>query len=202
MEEVKIGNQIWMKQNLDVVTFRNGDSILQATSYPQWSEAIQSKQPCWCYYDYDAANGEKWGKLYNWYAVNDPRGLAPEGWHVPSDNEWDLLADFLGGAEIAGDKMKMTNVWEGYDETNDDGEPTGEFRIDDATNESGFSAYPSGGNTYHGLCISSDDRCYWWSTSKDEDDDPMYRLIYATYSDLDKSGSTECRGASVRCLKD
>ena len=202
MEEVKIGNQIWMKQNLNVETFRNGESIPQATTNQEWTEAIVSKQPAWCYYEYDATNEEKWGKLYNWHTVNDPRGLAPLGWHVPSDSEWDLLTDFLGGAEHAGDMLKSKNVWKGYDETDDEGEPTGVFRLDNATNETGFSAYPGGVNTFHGLCAAGDDRGYWWSTTKDEDDDPIYRLIYTTYSDLDSSGSTECRGASVRCLKD
>ena len=202
MEEIKIGNQIWMKSNLDVETFRNGDSIMQATSFQQWSESMESKQPVWCYYDYDATNGEKWGKLYNWYAVNDPRGLAPLGWHVPSDNEWELLADFLGGTDNAGDKMKITNEWEGYEEEDDDGKPTGEFRSDAATNESGFSAYPSGVNTYRGLCATGNFRGCWWSTTKDNDDFPIYRLIYATFSDLDRQSSTDCRGASIRCLKD
>ena len=202
MEEIKIGNQIWMKSNLDVETFRNGDSIMQATSFQQWSESMESKQPVWCYYDYDATNGEKWGKLYNWYAVNDPRGLAPVGWHVPSDNEWELLADFLGGTDNAGDKMKITNEWEGYEEEDDDGKPTGEFRSDAATNESGFSAYPSGVNTYRGLCATGNFRGCWWSTTKDNDDFPIYRLIYATFSDLDRQSSTDCRGASIRCLKD
>lgn len=202
MEEVKIGNQIWTKKNLDVDVFRNGDSILQVKSYLQWSEAIDSKKPAWCYYEYDVANGKKWGKLYNWFAVNDQRGLAPVGWHIPSDKDWDLLTYNLGGADNAGDKMKITNEWEGYNETNDDGESIGEFRSDSATNESGFSAYPGGGNTYRGLCISGNDRAYWWSSTKDEDDNPIYRLIYATYSDLDRSVNTECRGASVRCLKD
>ena len=88
-QTVTIGTQVWMTKNLDVATFRNGDPIPEAKSNEEWEKAGENKQPAWCYYDNDPANGAKYGKLYNWYAVNDPRGLAPEGWHVPSIDEWD-----------------------------------------------------------------------------------------------------------------
>ena len=111
--EVTIGTQVWMTKNLDVATFRNGDPIPQAkTSDEEWDKAyVDAEQPAWCYFDNLPRNGEKYGKLYNWYAVNDPRGLAPEGWHVPSDAEWTQLTDYLGGREKAGAKMKSENGW-------------------------------------------------------------------------------------------
>lgn len=113
IEEIKIGNQIWMKRNLDLDAFRNGDPIPQATSNEEWVLASKNKQPAWCYYDNDLLNGEKYQKLYNWYAVNDPRGLAPNGFHIPSNDEWSILINYLGGNHFwdAGTKMKNLTGW-------------------------------------------------------------------------------------------
>lgn len=132
-KEVTIGNQVWMSENLNVDKFRNGDPIPQAKTDEEWQEAGINQQPAWCYYDNDPANGEKYGKLYNWYAVNDPRGLAPKGWKIPSDEEWSRLTDFLGGERVAGTKMKYTDFWADY-----------EGKSGNGTNESGFSGLPGG----------------------------------------------------------
>ena len=88
---VTIGNQHWMTKNLDVVAFRNGDLIREARTNQEWEQAIKNKQPAWCYYENNPKNGAKYGKIYNWYAVCDPRGLAPRGWHIPSFEEWNKL---------------------------------------------------------------------------------------------------------------
>lgn len=85
MGVVKIGDQIWMPENLNVDTFRNGDSIHHMQTKEEWDDAAHNEVPAWCYYDFDPSNGEKYGKLYNWHAVNDPRGLAPDGWRVPAE---------------------------------------------------------------------------------------------------------------------
>lgn len=77
-QTVTIGTQVWRTKNLDVATFRNGDSIPQAKTNEEWEKAAENQQPAWCYYNNDPANGAKYGKLYNWYAVNDSRGLAPD----------------------------------------------------------------------------------------------------------------------------
>jgi len=131
---VSIGGQVWMAENLNVDKFRNGHPIPQAQTNEAWEEAGKNGQPAWCYYDNQAiqrepGNNEKYGKLYNWYAVNDYRGLAPEGWHIPSDDEWSILTNHLGGEESAGLKMKSSIEWE------DNG---------NGTNESGYSALPGG----------------------------------------------------------
>jgi len=94
---VKIGNQIWMTENLNLDRFRNGDIIPEAKTAEEWVATGNAKKPAWCYYDNDPKNGALYGKLYNWYAVNDMRGLAPSGWHVPSDEEWTAYSiDFNG----------------------------------------------------------------------------------------------------------
>jgi uncharacterized protein (TIGR02145 family) len=125
---VTIGTQIWTNKNLDVTTYRNGDPIPQVTDPTAWAGLTTG---AWCYYNDDPANGAIYGKLYNWYAVNDPRGLAPAGWHVPTETEWQTLIGTLGGASVAGGEMKSTGTtyW---------GSPN------TGTNSSGFSALPGG----------------------------------------------------------
>ena len=91
--QVKIGKQVWMKENLDVATFRNGEAIPFAKDKSQWLFAVANKIPAYCYVSFDQ-KFEPLGKLYNWYAVNDSRGLAPIGYHIPSDDEWTLLENF------------------------------------------------------------------------------------------------------------
>jgi len=84
MKEIQIGTQIWMEENLNLEKFRNGESIPKITTEKDWKDAGFDKKPAWCYYNFDQMNGSTYGKLYNWWAVNDSRGLAPEGWHIPS----------------------------------------------------------------------------------------------------------------------
>jgi uncharacterized protein (TIGR02145 family) len=109
--DVKIGTQVWMSKNLDVNTFRNGEAIPQAKNKEQWTYASDNKIPAWCYYEFDDSKGKIYGKLYNWYAVNDSRGLAPKGYHLPLDEEWATLLDFLGKLYIAGKYMKSKDGW-------------------------------------------------------------------------------------------
>src|SRR5258708_5920309 len=94
---VKIGRQEWMAENLDVSHFRNGDPITEAEDAGEWQKEGSGGRPAWCYYNGDPISGRMYHKLYNWYAVNDPRGLAPDGWHVPSNSEWVDLEGYLGG---------------------------------------------------------------------------------------------------------
>jgi len=110
----KIGNQIWTTKNLDVATYRNGDAIPQVQDYTAWANLTTG---AWCYYANNTANGTTYGKLYNWYAVNDPRGLAPKGYHIPTDKEWTMLTDYLGGESVANSKMKSTSRWNSFDVT-------------------------------------------------------------------------------------
>lgn len=126
-DKVVIGNQIWATQNLNVTWYRNGDAIPQVQDPHQWENLTTG---AWCYYANNSVNGPIYGKLYNWYAVIDQRGLAPAGFHVPNSSEWITLVNFLGGIDVAGGALKSTNLWLAPN--------TG------ATNSSGFSAVPSG----------------------------------------------------------
>lgn len=126
IKTVTIGTQVWMKENLNVSVFKNGVAIPEVQDKDAWEKAGDNKQPAWCYYDSDPKNGVKYGKLYNWYAVVDTNGFCPQGWHVPSEAEWDILVTYLGGNGVAGAKMKAKPVtkniveyydYGGYDET-------------------------------------------------------------------------------------
>ena len=187
---VKIGSQVWATENLNVDCFRNGDPIPQAKTDEEWKRAGENQQPAWCYYNNDPKNGESYGKLYNWYAVNDRRGLAPQGWHIPTDEEWTQLTTFLGGKEVAGAKMKSTNGWNEY-----------EGKIGNGTNTSGFSGLPGGyrfnNGTFKGIGYSG----FWWSSTESSADYAWFRFL--SYSDgLVFRNDFSRQGLSVRCLRD
>jgi uncharacterized protein (TIGR02145 family) len=138
---VTICGQVWTKYNLDVTTYRNGDTIPQATSQAQLNSYNASGTGCWSYINYNSSNNSVYGKLYNWHAVNDPRGLAPNGYRVPTSIELDTLINCLGGNTVAGGKMKEAGTlhWQSPN--------TG------ATNTSGFTALPGGANILSGVTV-------------------------------------------------
>jgi len=185
--EVTIGKQVWMTKNLDVATFRNGDQIPEAKTNEEWKKAGENKQPAWCYYDNDPANGAIYGKLYNWYAVNDKRGIAPVGYHIPSDAEWTQLTDYLGGVEKAGTKMKSTSGW------NENG---------NGTNESGFSGLPGGFRNLYGKFYFSGNYGHWWSSTEFSTDIAWTRCLYYLFGGVTSGNDDKKDGFSVRCLRD
>lgn len=188
-KEVTIGKQVWMTQNLNVDKFRNGDPIPEAKTDEEWSKAGENGEPAWCYYNNNPDNGDRYGKLYNWYAVNDPRGLAPEGWKIPSDEEWSRLADFLGGESVAGTKMKSTDFWDDY-----------EGKSGNGTNESGFSGLPGGYRDLIGTFGSIGKVGLWWSST--EDDAWNRSLNYGNGNVGRGLNIFKNLGLSVRCLRD
>jgi uncharacterized protein (TIGR02145 family) len=110
----KIGQSVWMTTNLNVAKFRNGDPIPQVRTVDQWKLANENQKPAWCYYKNDSKNGVKYGRLYNWYAVIDPRGLAPKGWHIPNYYEWEKMLEKLNETGEAADMLKSTTGWNRY----------------------------------------------------------------------------------------
>jgi uncharacterized protein (TIGR02145 family) len=185
--EVTIGKQVWMSENLNVDKFRIGDPIPEAKTIEEWKKAKENKQPAWCYYDNDPANGAKYGKLYNWYAVNDARGLAPKGWHIPTDAEWTLLTDHLGGMDIASTKMKSTSGW--WDNRN-------------GTNSSGFSGLPGGYRYFDGLFFPIGEYGYWWSSTEDDTRNAWSRYLGFNNRGVNRYDNFKEEGLSVRCLRD
>ena len=186
-QTVTIGTQVWMTKNLDVDKFRNGDVIPEAKSEGEWKAYNDANEAAWCYYNNDPANGEKYGKLYNWYAVADARGLCPTGWHVPSYDEWTILTDYLGGESKAGAKMKSKTGW------NEDG---------NGTNSSGFSGLPGGYRLNDGTFGSIGDTGDWWGTGETYSSGRLKLGYFSGAVDWGENMKVKEKGYSVRCLKD
>ncbi len=182
--EIKIGIQTWTSKILDVETYRNGFVIPQVEDQEEWENLSTG---AWCYNENKTANGIKYGKLYNWYAVNDPRGLAPKRYHIPTDNEWTILTDYLGGEDGAGAEMKSTTGWDDDD-------------LD--TNSSGFSALPGGYRLYYGGFSANYDDGAWWSSSESDTSNAWYRKVSDGYCSIFKDERGKTHGFSVRCLRD
>jgi uncharacterized protein (TIGR02145 family) len=197
-KSVKIGTQIWTLENLNVDKFRNGDPVPEAKSNKEWEKAGEEGKPAWCYYDNDPSNGGIYGKLYNWFAVNDPRGLAPTGWHVPSDEEWTTLTFYLGG-EKAGTKMKANNKWYYYLLL--EGEKIEEEETPE-TNESGFMALPSGIISEIGKFCLIGSFTGWWSTTECSKEDALAIVVQQVHDEVNSFENSKQSGWSVRCLQD
>lgn len=181
--QVKIGAQVWMKKDLTISTYRNGDRIPQVKDPAKWAALTTG---AWCWYN----NDQRYGKLYNWYAVNDPRGLAPQGWHIPSDSEWTALTLYLGGFDLAGGKMKETG--------------TAHWLAPNAgaTNSSGFTALPGGTRYYLGQFFDAGGYGYWWSSTEADSNAAFYRYLTYFYGAISGTTDYKTNGFSVRCIKD
>jgi uncharacterized protein (TIGR02145 family) len=180
-----INGQEWMQQNLAVTKYRNGDPIPTGLSNTTWENATSG---AYAIYNNDAANNTLYGKLYNWYAVNDSRGLCPTGWHVPSDAEWTTLETNLGGSSVAGGKMKATTGW--YSPN------TG------ASNESGFTGLGGGIRFINGTYYNIYDYGGWWSSTENDSNIPWYRNLQSYSSDVYRGNFPVQNGFSVRCVRD
>ena len=147
---MKIKDQAWITDNLNVSHFNNGNPIPEVKTNNEWINAGKEGKPAWCWLNNNPANGRKYGKLYNWYAATDPRGLAPEGWHIPSTGEWVTLTDYYLDGNNAGKIMKSASGWSSGGNGN---------------NSSLFNALPGGYRMYNGNCDSSASYGLWWSSS-------------------------------------
>ena len=187
---VKIGTQNWMTTNLAVTHYRNGDKIPQVKTKAAWHALTTG---AWCWYNNDSATGAVYGKLYNWYAVNDPRGLAPTGWHVPSDLEWDTLSAYLG--HNAGGKLKDTGTIEAG---------TGLWYAPNAgaTNKTGFTGLPGGFRSSNGSFYYIGNNGYWWSSAESNTINAWNCILNYTIGNIYRNTSHKRLGFSVRCLRD
>ena len=188
---VLIGEQIWSDRNLNVDTFKNGDPIYESKSKAQWEAFGKKGQPTWCYANFDPENHNVYGKLYNFYAVIDPRGLAPKGWHIPTIEEIHELIDYAGGVEVANDKLKSRYYWSEKHK---------------GTNSSGFNGMPGGHILPDGDFSYFGMHCDIWTGSQDTYEgkpkglymslDVSKNKMYKTYI------SDYAYGRSVRLIKD
>ena len=187
---IQIGTQQWMDKNLDVTTYRNGDLIPYVTDPTAWAALTTG---AWSYYNNDPSTNATYGKLYNWYAVNDPRGLAPVGWHIPTDAEWTTLEPCLNAIVPTGNvggKMKVT------------GTTTWQSPNTGATNSSGFAGLPGGGREGNGTFLYVTYSGYWWSSTEGSSTSAWARGLEYDTGNIGMDNASKREGLSVRCLRD
>ncbi len=195
---VKIGDQWWMAENLKVTHYKNGNPIPEIKDNNEW---INRQFGAYCYYSNVQFTGTCYGKLYNWYAVTDDRGIAPEGWHVPSKEDWKKLEFFLGlsPSEVEdfmwrgtneGDRLKATAGW------NNNGNGTDDY---------GFHALPGGYRWYeHGEFLDYGKTAAFWSTTEYDKNNRngINRALQYNKSEIGRAYNPKTCGMSVRCVKD
>jgi uncharacterized protein (TIGR02145 family) len=187
---VTICDQTWSLYNLDVTTYRNGDPIPEVSDPTAWANLTTG---AWCYYANNSGNGVVYGKLYNWYAVNDPRGLAPFGWHIPTDAEWDtLITNCLGGdTSIVGGAIKEAGTvnWAAPNSG--------------ATNSTGFTALPAGKRLFIGTIFTFlTTSTYFWSSTQSSPTNAWSRWVWNTSGAIFRNNWRKTEGLSVRMIKD
>lgn len=185
---VTIGTQVWMAENLKTTKFRDGSPIPNVTENSSW---IALGSPAYCYYNNDNNNKNTYGALYNYYAVIDSKNLCPTGWHVPTNEEWIVLENFLGGSSIAGGKMKAATLWNNPNIG--------------ADNSSGFTALPSGwrdDGTIDGGFYDLGSQFKWWSSSTYDLNQGWFGIIGVNSAEHYRDGNLKQNGYSIRCIKD
>jgi hypothetical protein len=183
---VQIGLQVWMSENLKTSRYRNGGSIPYVVGNTDWQALTTG---AWSYYDHDASNNAVYGKLYNWYSTQGDT-LCPTGWHVPSDAEWTTLTDYLDGESVAGGKMKSagTAYWNSPNRG--------------ATNESGFSALPSGfRDFYNGSSYNIGEIAFFLSSAESNNERTWSRILNYSSGEVRKGSSIKQIGFSIRCIR-
>jgi uncharacterized protein (TIGR02145 family) len=186
--ELKIGGQVWSLKNLDVAYFRNGDPIPEAKTEGEWKAYVLAGEPAWCSCAIDSSGDSPFGqgKLYNFFAVSDRRKLAPEGWKIPSKDDWKQLYDQLGSESRAGSKLKSKEGWSG-----------------DAigTNSSGFSAKPFCKRASSGVYDNSPNSVYYWTSTSDANETAWYSALTSGGA-VSKGFSHNGCGYAVRCIRE
>ena len=188
---VKIGNQVWMVENLKTTKFRDGSTIPNVSDNSTWGNYGILNNGAFCDYNNTATYSNTYGKLYNWYAVTDERNICPTGWHVPTNAEWEALISFLGGQTVAGGLMKEKGT------THCSGSNNG------ATNSSGFTAIPGGcRQVENGMFYGNGTSCTWWSYSEINVQTAWYCQLYFNQTSINRMAFDKASGCSVRLIKD
>jgi uncharacterized protein (TIGR02145 family) len=186
---VTIGTQVWMVENLKTTKYRNGDLIGTTTTATLDISLETTPKYQWAY-DGNESNVNTYGRLYTWYAVMDSRNVCPTGWHVPSDAEWTTLTTYLGGKRVAGGKLKEIGTTHWLNPN------TG------ATNETGFTALPSGDRSNYGSYYTIGYFGIWWSSTESSTPDAYLRRLTYDTSNVYRNYGYKLSGFSIRCLRD
>ena len=197
---VTIGNQEWMAENLNVVTFRNGDSIPLAKTKEEWENAALEGRPVYCIYDISPGDNSKTGKLCNWYAFNDSRMIAPKGWHIPSDREWIELSVELGMSPAEAEKLHERGTDQGT-RLKDPGDRSWNLSDSISVNFSGFNALAGGCRLNDGEYYMANVIAVFWSSTETETGGAYaYGIHPAPF--FNRCDDNKGLGMSVRCIKD
>jgi len=196
---IKIGDQWWMAENLKVSHYRNGDAIPTGHSNSEWADLSTG---AYVVYDDNERNSEPYGYLYNWYAVDDNRNIAPAGWHIPTDDEWKELEIYLGMSQSAANKFGWRDTDEGG-KLKETGTAHWNSPNTGATNESGFTALPGGyRGSYDGGYYDLGNSGSFWSSTEDNSHNAWSRRRSYYYSGVYRGNSNKESGFSVRCVRD
>jgi uncharacterized protein (TIGR02145 family) len=186
---ITIGTQTWMVENLETTRLNDGSELPLVTDAAAWGSM---SAPAYCWYNYDETGYKNtYGALYNWLTVNT-KNLCPTGWHIPTDAEWDVLINFLGGEGTAGGKMRgsgMMSHWGG-------GNMMG------VNNETGFTALPGGFCDSNGMFNGLASNGYWWSATENDEANAWYLFMSSNNTAVNRGYGLKLQGCSVRCIKD
>jgi uncharacterized protein (TIGR02145 family) len=203
-ETKSFGNQVWMTENLKTTKYYDGTSLTYATGSSSWAN---QQTGAYCNYDNNEDSATRYGRLYNWYAVS-AENLCPEGWHIPSRDEWTELVEYLISkgynydGSLSEDKTaKSLAAASGWASFTIAGTVGYEMSLN---NTSGFTALPGGARGSTGACFDAGEYGYWWSTTENADntDEAYYRVLSSFWSDFYESTSDKNAGFAVRCVKD
>ena len=184
----KIGKQEWTTLNLNVVVFSNGDPINEIKTKEEWIIANKEGRPGWCFYNNDKENEQIYGRLYNWYAVTDERGICPKGWHIPSDNEWGELIESIGGYKKAGKLMKSNSLWQ--------------ESCNLGNNQSEFNVFPSGYRNFYGDFFFLQQHAYFWSKTEHYNHLAWYHTMDFMTDEVLRYYNVKGNGFPCRCIRD
>ncbi len=196
LESITIGNQIWSAQNLSVDKYQNGDEIPQIKDATQWQNLTTG---AWCWYNNDSTSYSQYGKLYNWYAVNDSRGLSPKGWHIPSDAEWNVLIkciDPISDTSVSGSQSLSAGALK------ESGTIHWLSPNSGASDSSGFAGLPSGYRNNGGKFYSVGNNGYWWSSSENNVSGAWNRYLNNVDAGFTRDCNLKSNAFSVRLIKD
>jgi len=184
---VNIGTQTWMAENLRTTKYRNGESISNVEIDSLWKKSTFAS---YCNYNNLTSNGSKYGRLYNWFAVNETKKIAPLGWHIPTAAEWQILIAYLGGEYSAGAKLKEA------------GTANWNLTTESVTNESKFTALPGGARDDAGVFALVGKTGYWWTASEYNSTTGILTRMFSDDNTVENINKLKTYGLSVRCIKD
>ena len=194
-DSISIGNQVWASKNFSETHFQNGNEIPYIEDDELWEHHGLLGKPAWCFYNNDPSTEPIYGRLYNWHAATDPRGIAPKGWKLPSDSDWEEMEKYLEGTAV-GDSSGFPQIGLKL---------KGKYHWNDAGNGSdtlGFNAIPAGYRATDGPFRDQGGTANFWSTTDNSHQNACYRTLYFYSANIFRYNNYKSNGISIRCIKE